>query len=225
MRRKQFRHEHKYYLTPGNADILRRRVHSLLCRDRHSNGAYRISSLYFDDMYDTCLHEKQSGVFVRDKWRMRWYNDSLDPVHLERKHKEGELGHKQHDRVSQEQYHRLCAGDMSVAAGQVGAVWEAFYQLHCLRRLRPVVTVIYEREAFSYAPGNVRVTFDSGLRAAVPGSAVSLPVCDGLTILELKHDSFLPSVVGSLLSGLQFTQLALSKYVMARHALMDCGFA
>jgi hypothetical protein len=39
-------------------------------------------------------------------------------------------------------------------------------------------------------------------------------------ILELKYDSFLPAVVAGLLSGIQFTQLALSKYVMARHALL-----
>ncbi|GEM_PF-119579 len=226
MREKQFRYERKYYLSPDNAAILRQRVSCLLQRDRHSNGKYRISSLYFDDIYDTALHEKQSGVFTRDKWRMRWYNDQLDPIHLERKHKEGELGLKLHARVSEGQYHRLCAGDMSVAAGQKGDVWEAFYRLHCTNCLRPVTTVIYEREAFSYAPGNVRITFDSDLRASTPGSAVSVPICtDGLTILELKYDSFLPAVVEGLLSGTQFTQLSLSKYVMARHTLMNFGFA
>ena len=226
MQEKQFRYERKYYLSPDNAAVLRHRVSCLLQRDKHSNGSYLISSLYFDDIYDTALHEKQSGVFTRDKWRMRWYNNRLDPVHLERKHKEGELGLKLHAKVSEDQYHRLSGGDMSIAAAQTGEVWEAFYRLHCTNCLRPVATVIYEREAFSYAPGNVRITFDSGLRASMPGSAVSIPICtDGLTILELKYDSFLPAVVEGLLSGMQFTQLSLSKYVMARHTLMNFGFA
>ena len=98
---------------------------------------------------------------------------------------------------------------------------EGVYARHLLGCMRPVVTVDYDREAFSYAPGNVRLTFDTNLRAAVPGSRHSVAVdTGGLIILELKYDSFLPAVVAGLLSGVQFTQLALSKYVMARHALL-----
>ena len=110
MQKKQFRYERKYYLTPDNAAIFRHRVSCLLQADKHSKGSYLISSLYFDDIYGTALHEKQSGVFTRDKWRVRWYNNRFDPVHLERKHKEGELGLKLHDKISEEQYRRLCAG-------------------------------------------------------------------------------------------------------------------
>ena len=226
MQHKQFRYERKFYLSPWDVTILRQRISYLLRPDKHSNGRYLISSLYFDDMYDSALHEKQSGVFMRDKWRLRWYNDQLNPIHLERKHKEGELGLKLHDTVTEDQYHRLCAGEMSVAGEQQGMVREAFYNLHRTNRLRPVVTISYEREAFSYLPGNVRITFDSNLRAARPGSSVSVPICtDGLTIMELKYDGFLPAVVEGLLSGTQFTQLSLSKYVMARHALMSFGYA
>lgn len=201
--------------------LVRQRVSYLLTPDRHSGGAYQVSSVYFDDAHNTSLHQKRNGVFLRDKWRVRYYNNSLKLIHLERKHKRGELARKEHSQITKEQYTELCRADMRCAARQESPVWKAFYARHLLGCMRPVVTVDYDREAFSYAPGNVRLTFDTNLRAAVPGSRHSVAVdTGGLIILELKYDSFLPAVVAGLLSGVQFTQLALSKYVMARHALL-----
>ena len=70
-----FRQERKYYLTPSDAAVLRQRVAWLLRPDAYSqDGPYHISSLYFDDIYDTALRQKQCGALVRDKWRVRWYN-------------------------------------------------------------------------------------------------------------------------------------------------------
>ena len=222
----QFRHERKFYLSPADAAVLRQRAGMLLAPDRHSaRGAYKVSSLYFDDVHDTSLREKLDGVAVRDKWRVRWYNDSLSPIHLERKHKENDLGMKQHDAVTEAQFRRLEQGDMAVAAAQQGPVWQAFHTLHRLRCLRPVVVVSYRREALACEAGNVRLTFDADLRAARPGSPASIPVStDGMTILEVKYDGFLPAVVAGLLSGVQYTQLAISKYVMARLTLMQAGY-
>mgnify|MGYP001037645094 FL=1 len=63
-----FRQERKYYLTPSDAAVLRQRVAWLLRPDAYSqDGPYHISSLYFDDIYDTALRQKQCGALVRDK--------------------------------------------------------------------------------------------------------------------------------------------------------------
>ncbi|MBQ9452859.1 MAG: polyphosphate polymerase domain-containing protein [Desulfovibrio sp.] len=225
MQNVQFRNERKYYLTSCMAAVLRRRVACLMRADAHASGPYKISSLYFDDVYDTALREKLSGVAVRDKWRLRWYNDCLDYIHLERKHKEQDLGCKSHACVTETQYLRFLHGDMTAAEELPGEVGRAFCAVHRTRRMRPVVVVSYLREAFGYDSGNVRITFDANVRAARPGALVSLPVAmDGLTILELKYDNLLPTVVADLLCGVLHTQLALSKYVMARFALMQAGY-
>jgi hypothetical protein len=217
----KFRHERKYHLTEADAMLVRQRVSYVLAPDKNAGGPYRVSSVYFDDAHNTSLHQKRNGVFLRDKWRLRFYNNSLKLIHLERKHKRGELARKEHAPVTEEQYMELCGADFRCAARQKDPVWKAFYARHLLGRMRPVVTVDYDREAFSYVPGNVRLTFDTNLRAAIPGSGYSAAVdTGGLMILELKYDSFLPAVVAGLLSGIQFTQLAISKYVMARHALL-----
>jgi hypothetical protein len=215
-----FRHERKYYLTGAAARVARQRASYILTPDRHSAGPYRVSSVYFDDVHDTCLHQKRNGVAVRDKWRLRYYNDNLDLIHLERKHKRGEVARKEHARVTEGEFRALCRADMRCAADRREPVWRAFYARHLLGALRPVVVVEYDREAFSYAPGNVRITFDSNLRAAAPLAGHSTAVdTGGLVILELKYDLFLPAVVAGLLSGAQFTQLALSKYAMGRQAI------
>ncbi|MDR1778047.1 MAG: polyphosphate polymerase domain-containing protein [Desulfovibrio sp.] len=221
----KFRHERKYCLTRADAAVVRGRVVRMLKPDANAAGPYHISSLYFDDAHDTALHEKLNGVFMRDKWRLRWYNGNFGFIRLERKQKRGDLACKEHAAVSEAQFRRLRAGDISCAAEGNEPVWRAFYARHLLGVMRPVVTVEYDREAFSYAPGNVRITFDAGLRAAAPGSSCSVAVdTDGLIIMELKYDGFLPAVAAGLLSGMQFTQLALSKYVMARRSLRCFGY-
>lgn len=220
-----FRQERKYYLTPSDAAVLRQRVAWLLCPDAYSqDGPYHISSLYFDDIYDTALRQKQCGALVRDKWRVRWYNGATAQARLERKHKCGDLSRKEQTWLNAAQFERLNRGDCACAAGEDAPVWRALYAAWLRSWLRPVVRVDYDREAFSYTPGNVRVTFDNNLRAARPGAAFSLPVqTDGLVILELKCDGFLPSVVAGLFAGMEFNQLSISKYVMARFCLMEHG--
>ncbi|MBQ9405484.1 MAG: polyphosphate polymerase domain-containing protein [Desulfovibrio sp.] len=226
MRKGQFRNERKYYLAPCEAATLRSRVACVMCPDAHAKGVYKISSLYFDDVYDTALREKLSGVAVRDKWRVRWYDDQLDFIRLERKHKENEMSWKTHVRVTKEQLERFMQGDMEAAADVPGEMGKLFHAVHRARLLRPVVVVIYRREAFHYEPGNVRITFDTRLCAVRPNSLTALPVStDGLTILEVKYDHVLPNVVRSLFSGTRLTQLALSKYVMARFTLLRYGCA
>ena len=67
--------------------------------------------------------------------------------------------------------------------------------------LRPRTVVCYDREAFLYAPGNVRVTLDRNLRTCgdsagflSPG-AFPLKPLEGVTVLEVKYDAFLPDLV------------------------------
>ncbi|MBO4300204.1 MAG: polyphosphate polymerase domain-containing protein [Desulfovibrio sp.] len=225
MKKGQFRNERKYYLAPCDAAVLRSRVACMMLPDVHGSGGYKISSLYFDDVYDTALREKLSGVAVRDKWRLRWYDDQLDFIRLELKHKENDLGWKVHVRVTRQQFERFEQGDMEVVEELTGEVGQRFRAVHHVRRLRPVVLVSYWREAFCHDLGNVRITFDNCLRAAKPASLHSFPIStDQLTIVEVKYDHMLPNFIRSVFCGAQFTQLALSKYVMARLALMQTGF-
>lgn len=220
---RQYRFERKYYLNRFEAEILRGRISSVLHPDEHSQGrdtGYRISSLYFDDIYNTALFQKQNGVLLRNKLRMRYYNGNLDFIRLELKHKYGEMVSKENVPVSAAQYAMLREDNYDFAFYEQHPLWRMFYMRRVTVGLRPVVMVEYTRKAFTYTPGNVRITFDMNLCASLPWFGTSLTVLpDDCVILEVKYDNFLPSVVSSLLAAARLTQVAISKYVLCREKL------
>ena len=98
---------------------------------------------------------------------------------------------------------------------------ELYHKLHGTL-LRPRAVVCYDREAFLYAPGNVRVTLDRNLRTCrdsagflSPGSFPLKPL-DALTVLEIKYDAFLPDLVRLAVQTPNRRAGACSKYALCR---------
>ena len=87
---RKFRHEFKYLISQSEFAHLNMRMGSLMRKDPHAggNGCYHISSLYFDDLDNTCYFENENGTDPREKFRIRIYNGSASSVHLECKRKE-----------------------------------------------------------------------------------------------------------------------------------------
>lgn len=213
----QYRHELKFFMNVHTSLILKGRVSSVMRPDTHSGGKYTVNNLYLDDLYDSFYYEKLAGSFSRDKYRLRFYNNDLSFIRLERKHKDGELSYKESVAVTEEEYRSAARGDLNFALDSREPLWERVATLHRLRRLRPTTVYSYTREAYIYEPGNVRVTFDSEIRPDAPGqpSARGAPPGAG-GMLEVKFDSFLPNVIQSLLSGLPLARTEMSKYCYAR---------
>ena len=195
-----FRHEIKHEITAADAIELRSRLRVVAKPDPHG-ACYRIRSLYFDDLYDTALQEKVSGVNRREKFRIRYYNGDNSYIRLEKKSKINGLCQKQSVRVEKEQVQALLAGDTGWMQTAGNALLSEFRQKITQNRLRPKVIVDYTRTAFVFGPGNVRVTLDSELRTAPkPGDflnpdCLTVPVIDVPTILEVKWDAFLPELI------------------------------
>ena len=86
----KFRHELKYLCSMAELKMLETRLQDVMKPDPHtgSDGCYLIRSVYFDDLYDRCLNENESGVSPREKWRVRIYNCSDRRISLECKRKE-----------------------------------------------------------------------------------------------------------------------------------------
>lgn len=88
--------------------------------------------------------------------------------------------------------------------------------------LTPRTMVSYEREAFVYPPGNVRVTLDRHIRRGLsperflfPQSR-EIPADPGHTILEVKYDAFLPDIVRMAVQVPGRAAGAYSKYAACR---------
>ena len=88
--------------------------------------------------------------------------------------------------------------------------------------LKPKTIVDYTREPFVYAPGNVRVTLDYNIRTSMcvadflKSDCVTVPADSGKIILEVKWDTFLPSLIRDIVQTPGTQTAAFSKYAVSR---------
>ena len=218
----KFRYERKYLLDRDAAFLLKQRISYVLHPDASTpDGQYTVSSLYFDDIYSTSFYQKMNGVLSRDKYRIRFYNGNMDRIRLECKHKHGEMVCKETATLSFEEYQMMNRGEyVFMRNQQPDSVFEKFYISHVLKHMSPVIMVDYNRQAYMHHAGNVRITFDSNILASIPVVNHSYTVLsDENIVMEVKYDRFIPSFVSGLLTGVPFTQLAISKYAMSKLAI------
>ena len=93
--------------------------------------------------------------------------------------------------------------------------------------MRPKAIIEYERTAFVYPAGNVRITFDRNIMASrfcsaffqdsVPEMTPVLPT--GMHVLEVKYDEFLPDAIAGALELGNLRRTAFSKYYLGCLAL------
>lgn len=221
----EYRVEDKYDCDEMEMKILQARVGAVLRADDNQKDTlgYRITSLYFDDLYDTCLHDTVSGVAMRRKYRIRIYNNSLDTIKLEVKYKRYNKVHKQSVRISREQMeaflHGRCVEDAGVSEDNPITIFNTAISQ---RGLRPRVIVEYDRKAYVFRSGNVRITFDRNIKSSreVFGFGTKnltfTPLRETDGILEVKFDEFLPGFIAQLLELGDMNQTSYSKYRLCR---------
>ena len=216
----QFRNELKFLMNAHTAAVLKYRISAVMKPDSHSDGVYQVNNLYLDDQYDTSYNEKIHNSYIRDKYRVRFYNNDLSFIRFENKHKEGELSYKTSVLMNEDEYQSISRGNMDFILHSTHPLLQKVAALHRLRRMRPAVAFSYTREAYVYQPGNIRVTFDSNLRSdtLIPEPYTGAPPGAG-GMLEVKFDRYLPSVIKEMLDGLLLIQTAMSKYNYSRERL------
>ncbi len=219
----QYRHEWKHEITLLDRLVLRQRLRAAARPDGHArDGRYFIRSLYFDNLADKALREKLDGVDRREKFRIRYYDYDTSLIRLEKKSKRNGLGRKVSVPLTAEEAGALAEGrwDWMPASGR-DLVLELYSKMKS-QGLRPRTIVDYTREAFVYAPGNVRVTLDydirTGLRCTdfLNPNCVTVPAGDAPAILEVKWDAYLPAVIQDAVQLPGRRTGAFSKYAACR---------
>ncbi len=224
--KQDYRHEWKYLLNYSQYLALRSRLRPVMRPDPHAGpeGTYQIRSIYWDSYADTALREKIDGLAQREKFRVRYYDDDLSHIFLEKKIKNNNLCLKLSAPVTAQECRRLLDGDWVWMANHVSPLVVEFYTKLSTRQLRPRVLVSYRREPYIYAPGNVRITFDSHIRTSLFSREFLLPQRQQISaedkpgdmVLEVKYDAFLPDVIFKLLQTPGLRQQAFSKYGACR---------
>jgi len=192
--------------------------------DSHSGGKYIVNNLYLDDMYNGFYVAKHIGQFRRDKYRLRYYNDDMSFIRLERKHKDGTVSYKETAKISKEQYLLVKAGSFEFLDTEDEPLWRKLGVLHRLRCLRPTAEYAYRREAWVYDPGDIRFTFDSPPFNTDDGRiyGYDTTMCSygseeySPLMLEVKYTGFMPETIQRLLNGLPMAHVGISKYCVVR---------
>ena len=219
----QFRHEVKHEINHHDILVLRQRLRVVMKMDSHTvNGKYKIRSLYFDNFRDKALREKLDGINIREKYRIRLYNDDDSIIFLERKFKHGNLGYKTSTTLSREQAQAIVSGDVAWMSRSNDEVILNFYTRIRNEGLKAKVIVDYIREPFVFEPGNVRVTLDYDIRTGLSCTdflnpdCETVPIKDSPCILEVKWDNYLPDMIRDAVQLDSRHSVAFSKYAASR---------
>ncbi len=196
---------------------------------------YTVRSIYYDTMRLEYYYEKVAGIKRRKKIRIRGYNkldlnkNSNPAVFLEIKRKNNNFISKNRSRVL---YHDLenllTSGDIDQyilpdknrdVRNDAGKF--LFHYFH--KSLKPVVLIVYEREAFfSKFDAQFRVSFDKNLRSRIfPAPANMFDNAHmksslmGKFVLEVKYSGPHPRWMKDLIYDYRLTQRPVSKYTIS----------
>ena len=217
------RHELKHYINFSDLLLLRSKLPYVMSLDKNvsERNSYSVKSLYFDNYNDKALKEKIDGVNNREKFRLRLYNNDTSFIRLEKKSKINGYCYKESVRLTLDECQRLLDDDISVLKENGKKLCLELYSKMNYQQLRPKNIVDYQREAYIFSMGNVRITLDYDIRTSnnvkdfLNPNLIPLPI-NGVYILEVKYDNYLPEIVRGIVSLSSRRSTAFSKYAIAR---------
>jgi len=230
--------ELKYLLSPAEARQVSRFLAACLEVDPHARGrpgnAYTVRSVYFDSPALICYHAKQNGTPVREKYRVRTYNEpGSAPIFLERKARQGQLYRKEKAWLGDAWLGCLAARDglgSPAAAGCPSVVQRLLYRMD-RQAFVPTVLIVYEREAYvEWADQDtVRITLDRNLRAQAAPRLEEIhdeedlrPLLTHGAILEVKFSDVVPWTLRELTRRFPLLRRACSKYAASiEHVVLN----
>ncbi len=217
----RYRHELKFVISELLSQQIEFNIKNLMKLDgNHAESFYTVRSLYFDDIYDSCLNELMAGTDNRYKYRIRLYNGNSDTIHLEKKSKIHEMTHKQVEDISCDDVRQIINGDVSFNDRDLR---QELYREFYLKYMKPVCIVEYDRTAYTEECGNVRITFDRNVRGTYHIDKFlekeinqSRVIPKGELILEVKYDEFLPTYIMNAINYNVLRRQSVSKYSLVR---------
>ena len=219
-----FRQEKKFLISLSQFYRYSDNMSRILKVDSHSQGeGYMIRSLYFDTLDDRDYHEKEDGVEIRRKIRIRSYGPNIPFAMLEMKQKQGAMQKKRSLRLSQNDARRMILGDYSVLLKYEDPFAAECFSMMNMLCYRPKAVVTYQRKAFVAKENEIRVTFDHHIKGTescfdiFSETLLENSILDPyLAVLEVKFNGFLLSYIKDMLMECDTSELSVSKYCLGR---------
>lgn len=172
----------------------------------------QINSVYFDTTDFSDYIDNISGIGVRRKTRIRWYNGDLSKLTLEQKIKAGKASRKETERLTNVDLVRPYTKDgLRKILSQNDTTLETLK----MAPLFPVLDVQYDRQYFMLDT-NLRMTIDlqqkfKRLHPAPVSHFVNSPV---YAVVEFKYPALERLRMQAMIRGLPFRIFRHSKYVI-----------
>jgi len=227
------RYEIKYLVPVKLKDSLKNDMLQYLKHDYYSElrpfNEYTVRSIYLDTPELNSYYEKLSGIKIRNKFRIRGYNELTQDsnVFFEIKRKDNVFVSK--DRAPVCYYNMtdfINFSDLSKVKNHSveyeKRIRSAENFIFYLKRdkLKPIINVIYEREALECKFGSsLRITFDMNIRSFLTENINELfeekdmkILYPSSFVLEVKYNKVLPSWVPLIINKYNLNKEAVSKY-------------
>lgn len=218
------RYERKFKFLPGEEGKI---SSFLICNSFKEIYSKRIvNSIYYETSNFNCFHDSMNGVEIREKIRLRFYNNQYNRVQLELKNKRSELGQKittNLDKIISYNSNYIFLNSINDANKifKIPVLIKGIY--------RPLVFIKYKRRYYYSENYCLRVTIDSKLEFSIIKSSrsnflIQKPRQALYGVLEIKHsDDLEPSVnfINSISKSLQLYMERSSKYCDAINLLFS----
>ena len=219
------RREVKYLLETIEYKKQKHYLEQILTSDIHNGSdGYIVRSLYFDTLDDRDFLEKEYGVEIRRKIRLRVYNPNDDFAVLEMKQKQGDYQMKRSLKVSREDAIEISKANYTPLLKYSEPFATEIYCFMTSNFYRPKVIVEYKRDAFIVKENSIRLTFDHHITSTESSFDIFnpnlqlTPVMDTANvILEVKYNGFLLSYVKDLVKNVSCVSTSVSKYYLSRN--------
>ncbi len=230
------RYEYKYIVPNSKMKQLREMILPFVDVDDFAEAAgdnqYTVRSIYFDTPRYDFYFEKVEGIKNRKKVRLRGYDleheDNTVFLEIKRKYNIPILKYRAPVtfKDAQEMFRekningQILFGDTFPKGAENSKRF--FYQVFS-KNLRPVVLIVYEREAYlSKFDSTVRITFDKNLRSKAYPSIKELYDEDKIKaaladhfILEVKFNRSFPGWLNPIVSRFGLKRQSASKYCIS----------
>ena len=226
--------EYKYLISDSILNQFRNDLLPFLEYDKHLNNGkrdYTVRSIYFDNRKLEYYYDKIEGIKTRKKLRIRGYNfvEGNNLIFLEIKKKCENYVYKNRTPLMFENLNQLFkTGDVEKFVSDQYRTDESVndgkrFLYHLINKsLRPVILVIYDREAYTCKfDGRLRITFDMNLRYQPFPTMEDLysdehlhKVLVNKTIIEIKFNRNKPTWLQNIINKYELSRQSLSKYVI-----------
>ncbi|MEM1483523.1 polyphosphate polymerase domain-containing protein [Oscillospiraceae bacterium PP1C4] len=226
------RQEHKFLITTLEYIKYSHHFANFLKEDTHNGiDGYTVRSLYFDTLENKDYKEKNDGLEIRKKIRLRIYDPNSDFAVLEMKQKQGIDQRKRSLRISRQDAISLTKGIYTPLLKYKDPFSVECFTVMSMQFYRPKTVIQYNRKAFIAKENKIRVTFDNRLVATescfdiFSNKLNFYPVFDPYNVvLEVKYNGFLLSYIREIINECNRSNLSVSKYCVSRSVSMNYIF-